>query len=159
MDTTTMDTDTIEDKLRKVAEIRKEIREKLFDYDCKKAKIEQSEGYVMMLRAKEIADELIESENILLSEIRERALERFFASNFEAKKPAPGVEIKKFTVLKIKDEKSAKEWAAHNAPNTLRLDERTLQKVIAGGVEVDWASIKDDYRAQISSDLSEYLEK
>lgn len=79
-------------------------------------------------------------------------------SEYEDRKPVSGVQIKEFTTIEILDEKKAKVWAADNAPDTLTLSASKFNKV-AKVLNLDFVEIGKEYKAQVASDLSEYLDE
>lgn len=77
----------------------------------------------------------------------------------EEKKPGNGIEIKIFKVATILDPERAREWSLHNFTPALKLDESAFKKAaIAGTIPPTLATVEEEARAQIASDLSEWLE-
>lgn len=94
--------------------------------------------------------------NLLDLSIRVTALDDY---NLNAdKKPGNGIEIKIFKVATILDPERAREWALHNFTPALVLNTEAFEKAaIAGTIPTSLATVKDEPRAQIAKDLSEYL--
>ncbi len=88
--------------------------------------------------------------------VRAHACELYY--DYE-QKPPPGVTIKTFTVVEY-DRDEAERWARAHFPAVLVLDPRRFEKAVkdklADGAPV---TVVNDVRAQISSDLSAYLEQ
>ena len=148
---------TIEEQLRQIALVREQIKVALAQYDTSQTAFQATPEYIQFRAEKSRVDALMAEEAVLIDAVREDALLISAASDYVDRNPAQGVTVKKFTKLTIQDEKAAKQWAATNAPLTLRINDGELKKIVAGGVEVDWGEIVDEYKAQVSSDLSGYL--
>jgi len=93
--------------------------------------------------------------SFLESEIKEHEVES--AKKYKGYLPIVGVTIKNFKVLKVEDDKKAKVWLASNAPALLSYSDSKLLKAVEN-LEIDWATVETEPRAQIESDLSVYLE-
>jgi hypothetical protein len=91
----------------------------------------------------------------LAIEIRELAVELSQATDYQDRKPAIGVEVKRYEEITITDSKSAKVWLSANIPSALEIKKSVFEKVIKH-MEFDWVTKTEEYRAQISSDLSVY---
>jgi hypothetical protein len=88
--------------------------------------------------------------------VRSAALESFRADG--NKKPHPAVSIKIFQTTKILDEDAAREWCFANFRPALKLDAKTFEKAAKdGNVPAELVTIGEDPRAQIATDLDEYL--
>lgn len=68
-----------------------------------------------------------------------------------------GVTVKHFEVITITNEREAKSWAAQNIPDMLTLKSGFGSKV--KGLDLTFYKVDDDYRAQIDSDLSRFIEE
>lgn len=86
-----------------------------------------------------------------------KAQEVASAKKYKGYLPIVGVTIKQFKVLKVKDDKTAKVWMATNAPALLSYSDSKLLKAVEN-LELEWATVETEPRAQIASDLSKYLE-
>lgn len=90
--------------------------------------------------------------------IRKAALDEYDYD--QNKKPGNGIEIKIFSVAMITDVERAREWSLHNFTPALKLDESAFKKAaIAGTIPSSLATVSEETRAQIATDLSEYLQK
>lgn len=91
----------------------------------------------------------------LEAEIKAEAMVVFDATG---EKKQQGVTVKEFTVVKITDEAKAREWCMTNFRPALKLDTKTFEKAAQDGtVPAELATIGTEPRAQIASDLNEYL--
>lgn len=90
------------------------------------------------------------------ADIRKIALDEY--ATYQNKKPGNGIEIKVFKVATILDPDRAREWSLHNFTPALKLDESAFKKAaIAGTIPPTLATVEEEARAQIATDLSEYL--
>lgn len=90
--------------------------------------------------------------------IRDAAVSAFV--NTGDKSPVPGVVIKHFTKLAYAVD-AVTNWARTNMPTLLALDKVRFEKAARAGILSPDApvSVIDDPRAQISSDLTQYLDQ
>ena len=115
--------------------------------------LQNSEPYMQLDQMRTQADAEIER---LSEEIRMKALEEFNGTN--NKHPFEGVQIKFFTVVSIPDEAKAREWCLSNFRPALKLDLKVFEKSAKDGtIPADLAKVEAEPRAQIATDLSEYL--
>lgn len=102
--------------------------------------------------ARQIAARLEELE----AQIKKQAVDNFDGEN---KRPANGIEIKAFTTANIVDLQRAREWAMTNYTPALKLDTKAIEKAGKDGLTPDGlVVIETEYRAQIASDLRNYLQ-
>lgn len=127
----------------KIVETRKELE----------AAIEETPEYRVWNIAKNAASEASAEVDKLEAEIKALAI-----ANFDGNKtPANGLVIKVFQVVTM-DEKSAREWAFINYRPALKLDKTAIEKAAKDGtVPAEIATVTSENRAQLASDLSEYL--
>ncbi len=85
--------------------------------------------------------------------IKETTVKDFVRSGLEITKPYDCIQIKKFQVVHVLDERQAIEWAAENALQVLSLKKAPFNK-IAKVLDLDFVQKTTEYRAQIASDLS-----
>lgn len=115
--------------------------------------LQNSEPYMQLDMMRTQADAEIER---LTEEIRMKALEEFNGTN--NKHPFGGVQIKFFTVVTIHDEGKAREWCLNNFRPALKLDTKVFEKAAKDGtIPDDLVKVEAEPRAQIATDLSEYL--
>lgn len=101
---------------------------------------------------RDTARQLIEK---LEDEIKVEALATFSSTGT---KKQEAVTIKEFAVVTIKDEALAREWCMTNFRPALKLDTKTFEKAVKDGTVPDvYATVTTEPRAQIATDLSEYL--
>ena len=74
----------------------------------------------------------------------------------ENKHPFPGIDVKRFEIVKVIDEKKALAWAVQNMPSALKLNTSTLEKGVKA-LELDFIEKGEEFRVQIASNLDEYL--
>lgn len=91
------------------------------------------------------------------SELEAEARNRALAAYAETgdKVPHPAVKIKMYMVLEYKDE-DAINYARKHLPGALKLDRRVFKNA-AKAVAMDFVAIRQEPRATIARDLSEYL--
>ena len=117
--------------------------------------LEETSQYQRLQRAKESLSKCEAEANELADSIRHNAEVEFVMNHLENTKPYDGIQIKKFNVVHLLDERQAITWAATNAPQVLSLKKAPFNK-IAKVLDLDFVKINDEYRAQIASDLSMY---
>ena len=89
--------------------------------------------------------------------IKETTVKDFIHFGLKNTKPYDGIQIKKFDVVHLLDERQAITWAATNAPQVLSLKQTPFNK-IAKVLDLDFVQKTTEYRAQIASDLGMYEE-
>jgi hypothetical protein len=120
------------------------------------AEMEQSDAYHKLeearnhLRLKEAAIRGLEEG------IKDRVKTEFIQGGLEDTKPYEGIQVKKFQVVRILDERAAKEWAGENAPGALSIKTSQFNKIAKALDALDFLEIDTEWRAQIASDLSMY---
>jgi hypothetical protein len=143
-------------ELKELAELREQLyAAELHEHDCKVAYMLTDE-YTKFEGAR--SESSLITTKILMAEqyIKEMAVNEFDGVN---KKPNAGLEIKAFTIAKISDEKAARQWAMKNYTPALKLDTKAIEKAGKDGLTPDGlVTVETEYRAQIASDLSGYLE-
>ncbi len=90
-------------------------------------------------------------------QIKNNVTHEFIQTGLEITKPYDGIQIKKFQVVHVLDEKEAIAWAGVNAPQVLSLRKAPFNK-IAKVLDLSFVEINTEYRAQIASELSMYEE-
>lgn len=143
----------ITNKLKELAELRKELSQQKIDLDIYQSELEKTPQYQYLVAQKLICNTQSSEIEQLEKEIRELAVAQFDGQN---KKPFKGIEIKEFSVVKVLDEKKALIWASQNAPSILKLDQAKFKKAVEN-LELDFVEKGVEYKGQIASDLSEYL--
>ena len=88
-------------------------------------------------------------------DVRKLSLAAYVEGGKSDKKPHPAVQIKTYTVLEY-DEGDALDYCREHLPNALKLDKRAFEKV-AKVAEPEFVAVKDEDRATIARDLSEWL--
>lgn len=110
----------------------------------------QYKEYVAAKDAQRQIDDQISS---LENDIREVALSEFAENQV---KDLGGVQVKIFTIMEYDDQAATDYCLSHNHASLLKLDKRKFEKV-AKELQPDFVTIKEEPRAQIASDLSDYL--
>lgn len=117
-------------------------------------KVKNSPDYQHLKFQRDIAQTLVEN---LEADIKAAAQVRYTVD--QNKKPGNGIEIKIFKVATILDPDRAREWCMTNFRPALKLDETMLRKaaVDGGTIPASVVTVTEEPRAQIASDLSEFL--
>ena len=121
-------------------------------------KLEQTDEYQQLQKSEEILDNIWDDVSKIEEVIRTLVYDQFISSGLENTKPYDGIQIKKFSVVHILDERGAIKWAATNAPQVLSLKKAPFNK-IAKVLDLEFVESDNEYRAQIASDLSMYEDK
>lgn len=148
----------VKTQLKDLAEVREEITK--FGELIKEAQKELDDT-PEQLRINRLLAELNtfrEAENSLKTYVTNDALRLSELSGYEDRKPVSGVEVKQFATVKILDDVAAKRWAAQSAPDILSISLPKFKKV-AKVLALEFVEIETEYRAQVASDLSEYLDE
>jgi len=145
-------------ELEKIANRRKIISELEDALEVGWELVEATPDYKSWQKLKEKVDGFKEELRENESAFKEQAVKEYVQYGMENPKPIDGLQIKKFKIVHILDEETAKEWASENAPQVLSLKKAQFNK-IAKVLDLDFVQINDEYRAQIASDLSMYEEK
>lgn len=132
-------------KLREVIDIRKNIEADLEE------KYQATPEYQKFIEAHNTLMELRQNLEALEKAIKEEAVKMSRNTGFE-ERDFGSVKIKEFTKVTITDQKLAVAWAGINAPSCLSLT-KDFEK-IAKTLELPFAKVEKEYRAQIASDLS-----
>ena len=147
----------IETKLRELAEARRDLMQaKLAQADILEA-AKQCEAY-RTFEAKRL------NKSLLVDEL-ERDVKNWGIANFDGqnKKVHAKVNIKTFDVSKVTyDKNKARNWCISNFTPALKLDEKLFENSALDGTipaEIATVTFATEDRAQIASDLSEYLEQ
>ena len=148
--------DELKLKLKELAELRRDIQMSNEYIAERKAEYEATEAYISYKKASEAKAELIKQETELSEVIKSLVLETSKQTNWENRAPILGINIKKFSTFILKDETAAKDWATKNKPSVLTLNMTELKKAVKE-LELPWFTLEDEYKAQIDSDLSQYL--
>lgn len=144
--------------LRNLAQIDKLLEEQLENKKIADEALKQTVEYYAVQTVQLALKELQEKDTELRRAIKEIAYDLSKATEFEDCKPATGVEIKRFETVEITDEQQAKVWLATNAPTCLSIKKSDTDKVLKV-VQTGFSKLNIEYRAQIASDLSGYLDK
>lgn len=147
----------IEQKLAKLAEARAERDEaKLAAKNELEFFVNNDEDYVRAAKRAQRQSEIVEE---LEAEVKDWAIAHFDGTN---KAVHPKVTIKSFDVTKVTyDPTRAHAWCLTNFTPALKLDTKTFEKAALSGTipaEVVTVTPEKENRAQIATDLSEYLE-
>jgi hypothetical protein len=118
--------------------------------------LEQTPQYVNLQQLKDKIKALQTAIGYQEDEIKEQAVSEFRSSRDKNTKPYDGIQIKNFQVVRMLDDKAAKEWAATNAPNVLSIKKSPFNKIAKALDGLEFVEIHNEYRAQIASDLSMY---
>ncbi len=148
--------DELKLKLKELAELRRDIQMSNEYIAERKAEYEATEAYKSYKKATEAKAELVKQETELNEVIKSLGLEACKQTNWENRTPVLGINVKKFSTFILKDETSAKDWATKNKPSVLTLNMTELKKAVKE-LELPWFTLEDEYKAQIDSDLSQYL--
>lgn len=154
-----MDKNSIIEKLQQLAELEKEISDKQLSKTIATATLQKCPEYCILQAIETELKDLQHRVSTYRESIKDIVWQAAFEEKFADRKPVDGVEIKQFDVVDILDEKKAKAWASINMPNALTLKTSELNKVLKGGLEVDWAKVEPEYRVQLATDLRQYLPK
>lgn len=143
------------DLIKKLAEKRKKLDDLKIERAAMLLAVTESPKYKGLDETiKTLAKQLDETD----ADIRKIALAAYAVTG--DKKPDGPVEIKVFKVATILDPDRAREWSLHNFTPALKLDESAFKKAaIAGTIPSSLATVSEEARAQIATDLSEYLQK
>lgn len=117
--------------------------------------LEATPEYQNLQQLKEKGMEYLTKAGELSDSIKEDTVKEFISSGLENTKPYDGIQIKKFQVVHVLDDREAIEWAGTNAPQVLSLKKAPFNK-IAKVLDLSFVEINTEYRAQIASDLSMY---
>lgn len=148
--------DELKLKLKELAELRRDIQMSNEYIAERKSEYELTDSYKSYKKATEAKAELIKQEAELTEVIKSLGLEASKQSNWEIRTPILGINVKKFSTFTLKDEIAAKDWAINNKPSVLTLNMTELKKAVKE-LELPWFTLEDEYKAQIDSDLSQYL--
>lgn len=143
-------------KLKELAELRYDIQMSDEYIAERQAEYEATEAYKSYKKAREAKAELTKQETELQNTIKSLGWEASKQTNWENRKPIEGINVKKFSTFTLKDETAAKDWATKNKPSVLTLNMTELKKAVKE-LELPWFTLEDEYKAQIDSDLSQYL--
>ncbi len=132
------------------AEIMKEMEKTL------QTSLEQTSEYTHLQQLKDKIKALNVAINYQEDEIKEHEEKEFSLTGKKNTHPIEGVQIKKFSVVRILNEKKAIKWAGDNAPSVLSLKKAPFNKVAKALDGLKFVEIYSEYRAQIASDLSMY---
>ena len=147
----------IKEDLHFLAIRRKKLEtQKLAEKDLKE-RLESTPEYVALKSLQQRIRNVEDDTEKIEIHIKNNAQQEFVSSGLKNTKPYDGIQIKKFSVVPILDDKSAIKWAAINAPQVLSLKKAPFNK-IAKVLDLDFVEINDEWRAQIASDLSQYEE-
>ena len=145
-------------ELKDLAKIRSDITKTEEDLLCAQELLEDRIEYKEVLACKEELKAYAKIQETLEENIRSDAVMLSAFTNYEDRKPVSCVEVKEFTIVNITDERIAKIWAAQNAPDALSIKKAPFNK-IAKVMNLDFVDKSTEYRAQVSSNLSEYLDE
>jgi len=148
----------VKDKLRELAHTKWLLGNRAMDLQLAQDYLEQTPEYFEVNELTKEIKELQQSEANLNANIKTATLQLSELSGYADRKPVSGVQIKEFTVVEILDEKKAKIWASQNAPDTISLSKSKFDKV-AKVLDLDFVKTGTEYRAQVASDLSNYLDE
>ena len=123
-----------------------------------KEKLESSPEYLALNALQRDIGNTEDDIGRVVAQIKSNATHEFISSGLKNTKPYDGIQIKKFKVVHLLDERTAILWAATNAPQVLSLKKAAFNK-IAKVLDLEFVEIDDEYRAQIASDLSMYEDK
>ena len=145
-------------ELKDLAKVRISITKTKEDLVYAQELLEERIEYKEVLACKDELKVYAEAQKKLETDIKDDAVRASKLSGYKNRKPAFGVEVKKFIVVTIVDEKKAKICAANNAPSTISISKSKFDKVMKV-LKKDFVKVKPEYRAQVSSNLSEYLDE
>ena len=145
-------------ELKDLAKIRNDIIKTKEDLVYAQELLEERIEYKEVLACKEELKAYAEIQETLEENIRSDAVMLSAFTNYEDRKPVSCVEVKEFTIVNITDERIAKIWVAQNAPDALSIKKAPFNK-IAKVMNLDFVDKSKEYRAQVSSNLSEYLDE
>jgi hypothetical protein len=145
----------VDTMLFELAKLRESDSQYTFKIATANEALRQTKEYtdLQMLKEAQVQNEA----QIILTEknVREIALSEYAANQV---KDFGGVQIKNFTILEYDEQAAVNYCLKHQHAGLLKLDKRGFEKV-AKITQPDFVTIKEEPRAQIATDLSEYLEK
>jgi hypothetical protein len=147
----------LEQKLKSLAELQKELEEAQAWEEARREKLEALPEYQAVEKIKEARLQLISQIDEQRRENNELTLKAYQETG--EKNPASGVGIRVYSRFDY-DEGKAFDYCRGRLPAALKLDKRKFEKYVKGVQEVqplDFVEITDDPRPTIASDLSEYL--
>jgi len=138
---------TLSEQIKKVAEVRQSAKTLS---EAKKASLEkwEDENRVLLEAIADSIARVAEEE----AKLRELTLQAYQATG--EKIPAPGVSVKVFQTLNYNPQE-ALDWALQHKI-ALTLDKKSFEN-IAKNTPLDFVTINEEPRAQIATDLSEYV--
>jgi len=148
---------SIKSQLRNLAYIRLQLERRKDDLDNAQAKLDATPEYAEVQELLAGINALKQQEENLKAYISADGLRLSELSNYEDRKPISGVQVKEFSTVEILDENKAKKWAGENAPDVLSISASKFNKV-AKVLTLDFVKLGTEYKAQVASDLSEYLD-
>lgn len=141
------------DLIKELAQTRRLVDELKQKRDALLEKVTKSTEYTDIENALEEAGEHMVEIDVA---IRKEALATYDLT--QNKKPGHGIEIKIFSVATILDRDRAREWCMGNFTPALKLDESIFKRAaIDGTIPASLVTVSEEPRAQIASDLSEFL--
>ena len=141
--------------LKELAIARSQLAQLQSNLDNEQEALEQTDAYLAVQETEEAIKMMRGDVSRLEKGIKLEVEIEFVRTGLENKKPYDGIQIKKFQVVHILDEKEAIAWAGVNAPQVLSLRKAPFNK-IAKVLDLSFVEIDTEYRAQIASDLSIY---
>ena len=145
-------------ELKDLAKIRNDITKTRVDLVYAQELLEERIEYKEVLACKEELKAYTKAQTTLEDQIKPTALRLSSFSGYKDRKPVSGIHVKEFTVVTILDEKKATIWVANNAPSIISISKAKFNKTVKA-LELDFIKIEAEYRAEILSDLSEYLDE
>ena len=133
----------------KVARLKAEVKDR-------QSALEKTQEYQDLESRKEVLRILEASMNGTVEGLKDRIEREFIDGGKENTQPYDGVQVKKFQVVRILDERAAKKWAGENAPGALSIKTAQFNKIAKALDSLNFIEIDIEYRAQIATDLSMY---
>jgi hypothetical protein len=138
--------------IKQLAQARKEIEAMQSEADAlREAALANAPGYYDILDTIQKGKDLAEH---FEAQIKKEAIEQATAT--DNKRPHPAVQVKTFTVLEY-NEQSARMWCYENFKPALKLDKKAFEALQKTKNLPDFVEVKEEQRAQIAQDLSQYL--
>ncbi len=143
----------VDTMLFELARARDDERRSKVNIEKVQAKLEQTEEWIDLQQMKETLSKIQSGIALIENDTRAVALAEYTESQL---KDLGGVQIKTFTVLEYDENTAVNYCLEHQHAKLLKLDKRGFEKV-AKELQPEFVTIKEEPRAQIASDLSEYL--
>ena len=144
----------VDTMLFELARARDDERRSKANIEKVQAKLEQTEEWIYLQQMKTTLSNIQSGIELMEKDVREVALAEYAENKV---KDLGGVQIKVFTNLEYDENTAVNYCLEHQHATLLKLDKRGFEKV-AKELKPDFVKIDEVARAQIATDLSEYLQ-